>query len=268
MPDYTYINDYEREWTQKYEGAYTPEEVELNRQLQEECYKDAIDFAKIEDLLKQGSDPLGGTAICGWDLLDHIYGEIIADSQTINSVNLPQLTELFLKYGMDVDAPRIPYDDDNSLNPLWFFTFVPNENSIMALKLLLDHGLSIDSFGEFWGHSMLDFSLCGCGDPENDDFWNKECVWTFKMLLLGATYDHIYEDDDLREFICCPYNTGDIHIFRNWNDFEYHFDTTYCPRHPELYGSILHIFSKETGHEVWTIGVGGAGRKTLAEMRH
>lgn len=27
MPEYTYINDYEKEWTQKYEGTYTPEEI-------------------------------------------------------------------------------------------------------------------------------------------------------------------------------------------------------------------------------------------------
>ena len=51
MPEYTYIDDYEREWTQKYEGAYTPEEIELNKKLKEECYKDSVDFAVVEELL-------------------------------------------------------------------------------------------------------------------------------------------------------------------------------------------------------------------------
>ena len=267
MPEYTYINDFEREWTQKYEGSYSPEEIELNKKLKDECSKDSIDYEVVEELLKQGADPLGGTEICGWGLLEHIYGDLAADSQDSNSITLPKVTELFLKYGMNVDAPRVPYDGDNSLNPLWEFTFVSNENSIMALKSLLDHGLSASSFAEFWNHSMTDFFHIECGDPENDDFWNKECVWTFKMLLLGASYDHIFENDEgLREFICCPHNIGDVHMFRNWDDFEYHFDTSHCTNHPELYGSIIHIFSKKTSNEVWTIGVGGAGRKTLEEL--
>lgn len=267
MPEYNYINEYEREWTQKYEGTYTPEEIELNIKLKEECSKDIIDFTAVEELLKKGADPLGGIAICGWDLLEHIYGEIVAESQYNDSINLPRLTELFLKYGMNVDAPRVPYDGDNSLNPLWDYTFATNENSILALKMLLDKGLSASSFAEFWDHSMTDFFHIECGDPENDEFWNKECIWTIKMLLLGAAYDHIYNDDDgIGEFICSSYNTNDVHIFRNWNDFEYHFDTSHCDRHPELYGSIIHIYSKKTGNEVWKIGVGKAGRDTLKEL--
>lgn len=267
MSEYEYINDYERKWTEKYEGTYTPEEIELNKKLKEECSKENINFTIVEELLKQGADPLGGTEVCGWDLLEHVYGEVVCDSQYSNSVNLPKITELFLKYGMNIDAPRIPYDDDESLNPLWCFTFIANENAIVALKMLLDHGLSANSFAEFWDHSITDLFHVECGDPEKDDFWNKECIWTFKMLLLGATYDHIfYEDEGIREFLCCSFNTNDIHIFRNWDDFEYHFDTSHCEKHPELYGSIVHIYSKKTGEEVWKIGAGRAGMDTLEKM--
>ena len=74
MTEYKYLNDYERECTQKYEGTYTPEEIELNKMLKEECYKETIDYTAVEELLKQGADPLGGTELYGWDLLDHIYG--------------------------------------------------------------------------------------------------------------------------------------------------------------------------------------------------
>jgi len=266
MSEYTYKNDFERERTGKYEGAYSPEEIELNKKLYEACSKDEIDFALVEDLLKQGADPLGGTAVCGWGLLDHIYGEVVYDSQDSNSANLPKITELFLKYGMNVDAPRVPYDGGDSLNPLWELAFVKNENSIVALKMLLDHGLSADSFAELWGHSMGDFLYCSCGDPQNDVFWNKACVWAFKMLLLGASYDHIFKgDEEIGDFICCSYNTGDIHMFRNWDDFEYSFDTSHCKIEPELYGSTVHIFSKKTGEEVWTIGVGKLGRERLED---
>lgn len=267
MPEYTYTDDYEREWTQKFEGAYTPEEIELNKKLKEECCKDDIDFELVEELLKQGADPLGGTAICGWDLLEHVYGEAISASIDTDCVNLPRLTEVFLKYGMDVDNPRVPYDDDESLHPLWFFSFRPNENTLLALKMLLDHGLSATAFGEFWGHSLLDFSIIECGDPENDEFWNEQCVWTLKMMLLGATYDRVLEDDaGLREYICCSLNKNDVHIFRDWDDFEYHFDTSHCSRYPQLDESIIHIFSKKSGDEVWTIDDTSDYRKKQRSM--
>ena len=99
---------------------------------------------------------------------------------------------------------------------------------------------------------------------ENDEFWNEACVGTFKMILLGASYDHILSNDSvLRDVICCSYNTSDIHIFRDWDDFEYHFDTSTCEKGPELLGSIIHIFAKKTGKEVWRIGVGEKAEKAL-----
>ena len=98
MIEYKYINEAEREWTQKYEGVYTPEEIELNKQLYDECNKETIDFDRVEDLLKRGADPLGGTAICGWDLLEHIYGELVYESQDTAGLNIPKITELFLKH--------------------------------------------------------------------------------------------------------------------------------------------------------------------------
>lgn len=268
MSEFKYINDAEREWTQKYEGTYTSEEVVLNKKLQDACSKEPLDFALIEELLKHGADPLGGTEVCGWDLLEHIYGDtVVCESQDSNSVHLPQLTELFLKYGMDIGKPRVPYDGDFSLNPLWHFAHITNENAIFALKMLLNHGLSSSDFAEFWDHAITDYFHLDCGDPQNDAFWNYSCIWTFKMLLLGASYDHILQNDEhLRSFICCDMNSYDIHNFRDWNDYEYYFDTSYCERSPELYGSIIHIYKKETGEEVWKIGVGVAGRRTLESL--
>ena len=69
----------------------------------------------------------------------------------------------------------------------------------------------------------------------------------------------------MREFICCDFNTYDIQNFREWDGFTYYFDTSYCEKNPELYGSMIHIYEKETGKEVWKMGVGTAGRKALTE---
>ena len=77
MGEYEYTNDYEREHTQKYEGIYTPEEIELNKKLYEECQKESINFHTVEELLKKGADPLGPTSGHGWGLLEHIYGELV-----------------------------------------------------------------------------------------------------------------------------------------------------------------------------------------------
>lgn len=258
MGEYEYENDYEREVTQKYEKTYTPEEIELNKKLYAECSKDKIDFATVEELLKQEADPLGGTAEYGWFLLDHIYGEIVCASQYNDSINLPQITELFLKYGMDIDNPRIPYDDvGNSTNPLWDFGFVTNENAIFALKMLLDEGISVESFGEFVEHTFDDLINSDCGDPVNDEFWNHTCVWTMKMIMLAASYDNIlcnYKGLQIR--IGYSYNDYDIHRFKEWNNYYYEFDTSRCENYPELYKSVIRIYDVQTRKEVWKIGVG------------
>lgn len=257
MGEYEYRNDHEREATQKYEGLYTPEEIELNKKLYEECSKDKIDFAVVEELLKQGADPIGPTVEYGWDVLEHIYGEIVGDSQDDDSINLPQITELFLKYGMDVENPRIPYDGGNSINPLWEFGFVTNENAICALKMLLDKGISVESFGEFVGHTFDDLIYIECGDPVNDEFWNHTCVWTMKMIMLAASYDNILcKDEGLQMRIGYSYNNYDIHYFREWNNYYYEFDTSHCTKYPEFYKSVIRIYDVKTKKEVWKIGVG------------
>lgn len=40
----------------EFEGAYTPEEVELNRRLCEACCREELDAALVEELLRQGAD--------------------------------------------------------------------------------------------------------------------------------------------------------------------------------------------------------------------
>lgn len=250
------MDTYEFECTSKFEGTYTQEEVELNNKLYEECTKDEIDCAAIEGLLKQGADPLGATAVSGWGLLEHIYGEIICDICHSEGVNLPRITELFLKYGMDIENPRIPYDDDNSLHPMWQFAFITNQNAIRALEMLLDKGLSADAAGEMWGHITFDLIMIECGDPNTDEVWRDVCTWTMKMIMFCASYDHILEnDEELREFIGCSYNDYDLHKFRKWDDFYYEFDTSHCDSYPVFNRSIVRIFEKGTNKEIWKVGI-------------
>ena len=38
----------------------------------------------------------------------------------------------------------------------------------------------------------------------------------------------------LREFICCGYISYDVDKFREWDNFEYYFDTSHCEKHPQF----------------------------------
>ncbi len=251
MIEYIYTNDYERNETQKYEGTYTSEEIALNRRLYEECSKDTVDFSLVEELLKAGADPLGGTAVCGWGLLEHVYGELLFNARDSKSIHIVKITELFLKYGMEIQSPRVPYDNDNSIHPL---RHIPeNEDTIAAVKLLLDHGVDADSVGEYWATYFFDqFNVCG--DDPNDDELHERFVCAMKMVMLIASYDHVLEnDEDLQKIIGCKYNTYDVHNFRDWNNYSYEFDTSRCERKPELYRSVVTIREKNTNETVWKI---------------
>ena len=226
----------------------------MNNKLYEDCQKEESDFALIEELLKQGADPMGPTDGHGWGLLDHIYGELVRSAEPDDALlqNIPRITELFLRYGMDISSPRIPYDDENSISPL--FCFPENEIGIITLKLLLDAGLDASSVAEFWSTATFDqYNVCQF-DP-NDEEWHDMFVWMMKMIMLVASYDHVLQDDEgLYETVGCSYNTYDIHNFRNWDNYYYVFDTSRCERYPELYKSVVKIYDVETDKEVWKIG--------------
>lgn len=249
---YEYSNDYERENVSPFVGVYTAEEISLNRRLYYACTKEDVNFDAVETLLQQGADPLGGLAENGLDLLEHVYGEVLCDG---NSKNLPRITELFLQYGMDIEKPRIPYDDDNSLHPMWQFAFVQDEYSAQALKMLLDNGLSADAAGEMYGHTMVDLLNIECGDPNGE--WNDVCTWSLKLMMLCASYDHILENDPyIQRVIGYSYNSFDTHLFQDWNRFTYTYDTSQCKYYPELSRSVVHIYDTVSKQEVWKIGFG------------
>lgn len=236
-----------------FKDLYTNKEVELNKKLFNECIKEVVDFALVESLLKQGADPLGPTSLEEFDITEHIYGEIILDFCYNEGKNLPEITKIFLKHGMDISNPRVPYDSGNSSNPLWDFAFLANEYSAKTLKILLDSKIAYENIAEFWKHAVFDMVYVADVDP-NDPTCKEDVVWTMKMIMLCASYPHIInEDSDLREFICYELNDYDVSLFRAWDEYEYKFDTTFCETTPSLRNSIAKIYEKESKKEVWRI---------------
>ena len=259
MNEIKHKNDSVQNATKEYKNAYSPEEHGLNWKLYEECSKEDIDFVAVEALLKQGADPLGPTQGGEWNELEHVYGEIVSETDPEAGEQLPRITELFLKYGMDVEHPRVPYDGGNSINPLWSLGVCLGEHSLATLKLFLDWGLSVDSFGEFWSTAIGDLIDIECGDPVENEFWNRACVLSLKATMLAASYDYMLNEyEPLRKFIGYAYNDYDVHKFRNWNDFLYEFDTSHCnryPGYPELYQSVVTIYEAKSKKAVWKFGV-------------
>ena len=250
------MNEYERKYTEPFIGIYTDSEIELNKKLYEECTKSPIDFSVVEALLKEGADPLGPIEREGWELLTHIYYELIDELQEDRSEDLLELTKLFLKYGLDLSKPRIEYDEMGSSNPMWLLGLMLNEKAMPLLEVLLDNGMDADSFGECWGHITFDLINVGCGDPNKDEFWRDACIWAMKATLFGAAYDHIVNNDtDLQEFIDVAHNRYNLHNFKNYDDFEYKFNTSLCSRHPEFYRAIVSIYEKRSDKKVWEVGI-------------
>jgi len=234
---------------------YTAKELELNTALYNECCKDTIDFGLVESLLEQGADPLGPTSLEGWEGLEHLYENLVCGATEDEANNLPEITRIFLKYGMDIANPRVPYDDSDSINPMWSLAFVANSNGILTLKYLLDSGIDYTMVSVFLDHALSDMIDVDRADP-NDPNHNEWVVWTMKMMMLAASYEHIIKNDtDLCRFIKKDKNTYDLLNFRDWDNFYYEFDTSRCEKYPEFYKSVVRIYEKTSKKKVWTMGI-------------
>lgn len=227
---------------------------ELNANLLTACMSDTIDYAYVESLLKQGAEPLGKIVLHRYP--NNLYSEVV--SHLFRNDDTPEdlyrITELFLRYGMDISKPAIPYDNNDILNPLWELAFPSNECVLRTLKLLLDHGLNADDAGECWGHAIFDFVNV---DGRLSDSYEYEMYYDYiRKLMLIASYPHILNaDEDLRNEIWYDYNNYDLTRFRKWEDFEFEVDTSHCERFPEVYKSVVTIIEKSGRKPVWKFGV-------------
>ena len=241
---------------------------ELNARLLAVCTADVVDYELAEELLKQGAEPMGEVFEPGTIKPDNLYACVV--SELFDTTDTPEdfyrITALFLRYGMDVSKPAVPYgfiqvnNDyyDDVLHPLWFFAFLGNETVKRTLKLLLDHGLKAEDASECWGHAVDDFVNIQ-GDL-SDPWVYQEYEDYIRKIMLIASYPHIVNEDEcLRREIWYDYNSYELEKFRNWNDYRYEIDTSHCNRYPripkDVYRSIVTIIEKETDKPVWKFGV-------------
>ena len=230
-----------------------PSKDELNEKLFALCKADVIDYEAVESLLKQGAEPLGKIDDYGDD---NVYGAFVYHllHKDIIPEDLYFITDLFLRYGMDITKPAVPYDVDGAWNPVRYFPFLTEECVLRTLRLLLDHGLSSDDAWECWGHGIEDYLNVGgslCEDESMEEYYGY-----IRKLMLIASYPHVLnESDGLKREIWYDYNHYDLLKFRNWNDFSIEVDTSHCARIPDVCGSVVSIIEKSSGKVVWKYGV-------------
>ncbi len=230
------------------------DELNLNAELLKVCTSDVIDYDLAESLLVKGAKPLGKITDYGFDnnLYDEIIEFLFRNEETPE--DFYRITELFLRYGMDISKPSVPYDGDNVLNPIFRFAFPSNEVVLRTLKLLLDNGLSADDAGVCWGLAISDFVNVDGGlttDLEYEYYYDY-----IRKLMLIASYPRLLNSDkSLQNEIWFQYNDYDITRFRNWHEFSFDIDTSHCDRHPEVHKSLVTIKEKSSGKAVWKFGV-------------
>lgn len=226
---------------------------ELNKELFDAAEKG--DFAKVEALLQMGADPLGSSDenYPDEDILGELFCCASSDSETAE--HMPQLVQLFLTYGMDIENRNIPTDDGDKTNPLWSLAFCQDEHGLRTLKVLLDNALDCKSAEDIVEHIITDMAMCdGC--EIEDEWFLGRTVCALKMIMLVASYPHIIEGSQyIRECVELDKNrTENLTMFRNWNGFEYHIDTSTCTNIPYgLRDATLKIQDKQTKEAVWTL---------------
>ena len=228
----------------------------LNQRLFEICTAVPVDYEAAEVLLKKGAEPLGkvidkhGKAV---NLYTEIIDVIFDHKETRKDFYL--VTALFLRYGMDVSKPAVPYESSKSpLHPLWYFSLYSNETVFQTLKLFLDNGLSPKDAASCWDESLFMFSLViFLEDPLHYEILYDYC----KKVMLIASYPNILQNDkDLRKAIWYDLNDYDMMKFRQWDAFTYEVDTSHCLLYPEINRSVVTIIEKESGQPVWRFGIG------------
>ena len=232
---------------------------ELNQLLLDECLEDEPDYFKIEGLLKNGAKPLGAVKCsANTNCNDIVYCNIVDHyiDHDFDSEVFPKVTELFLRYGMDISKPDIAYEDCDESNPLWMFAFYSGENALKTLRLLLDYGLNAESASECWNHILFDYY--NVGGVLEDEFCYEMLYDAIRKIMLIASYPHILQNnEDLQDVIWLKYNNYPIETFRNWDDFVFEIDSSYWGNEtPQVYKSVVTIIEKQTGKKVWKFGFG------------
>ena len=184
------------------------EDIILNQKLYSEVTAEDFSMERIEELLKQGAQPLGymdeehdecvfSKMLCYAS--DHMSGQGI-DDYNVARERLSRIVRLFLDYGM---LNHLYYDEDEKIEflPLWEMQFCCCRDAAISLKLILDAGYTGESVDDFVEHFFIDAEHVDPFDL-NDNEYVYHLEWGIRMLMLIASYpDILVKDEYIRRCI-------------------------------------------------------------------
>ena len=206
----------------------------------------------MESHLKAGADP-NGIIIDTEGYSDNLYGFILEDcyDDEAHWKRLPIITEILLKYGLDISNPRIPYDGDNVFHPFDQFAFEGYDyvTCLQTMKLFLDSGLPANEAAECWEHAMFDWYNLGCYLEDADA---PGYIDMARKMLFISSYPHVLtEDKRLQEAISLSDNSYDPTHFQNIDDYEFKLNIPANTDPSFLRRAMVSVIEKSTGRTVW-----------------
>ena len=217
------------------------------------CTSEYQGLSHVEEMLKKGVSSNGIV----WDVNspDNLYDVLVSELAGYESEDsyLPELTDLFLNYGLDIDNPAIPYDDCWITNPMWTLGLA-GDAYLPTFAEFLKHGISAESVNQCIGHSVDDLLLVNV-DVFDSEAAPGESDWfddTVKKLMLVCSYPEIIEKLDwVRDLMDFDHNHYDVTKFRDYNNYSLSLDFSKCEKFPQPNGSIVTIIEKATQKTVW-----------------
>ena len=212
-----------------------------------------LDYKTAENLLQTGAEPNGEIEYFGEknNLYDAVLDILYCGEYTGEDFYL--VTELLLRYGLNISRPALPYDGRSILHPLWGMVLYKGEYALRVLKALLDHGLIVDDAAYCWKNMLTEILYSSNNSPEFTP--DVLADFTQKMLLI-ASYPHIVNaDEELRKTIWYDYNHSDLTGFRDWNSYSVETDIFLCGNCSKA-RSLIRLLDKSSGKQVWRFGIG------------
>jgi hypothetical protein len=236
-------------------------QVYLNNELYKAVIADEFNLEQIEDLLKQGAQPLGyldddkdDCVFCRMlcDASDHMSEQGLEDYNVARE-RLSKIVELFLKYDM---LNHLFYDaeEQEEYLPLWDMQFCCCKDAAIALRMILDAGYTGESVDDFVEHFFVDAEHVDPFDLK-DTLYVYHLEWGIRMLMLIASYPEILEKD---EYIrrCIHLDSNDKKLLDTFRDIEkytycFEYNNDMCEENPAL----GFVYIKENDKVVWTLDI-------------
>lgn len=239
-------------------------DVNLSETLYEECTKKNLDYNQIEELLKQGANPIGIFKIDTRRIpcADVVYGEILdhysfddegesfsyKKSEESDDDRAYNITKLFLDYGMKITKDAFPNDTNivDIINPLWHLAWFKLGTSTKIIKLLLDYNLDLESLYDLFDHLDNDATMIA------SEYF--EAAHNYKLIMYLMSFEEVKNHFDyVKKWIDCEHNNYDLSLFRNILDYYVKIDDSERLGYWNNQGLILSFYKLENDEKVWTL---------------